>query len=87
MAPLSASAYRPFNSTDAAVAERGQVEIELGPVGFVKEGPDRSLAAPSLVLNWGFAQGGSSSSKGATSSSSGHGSRRRASRWRTLRSP
>jgi hypothetical protein len=51
--PLAASAYRPFNSTDAAVAERG--EIELGPLGYLVEGSDRALVAPSLVLNWGFA--------------------------------
>ncbi len=54
--PLSARAYRPFNSTDAAVAARGEVEIEFGPLGFVKEGQDRSLVAPSLVFNWGFAE-------------------------------
>jgi hypothetical protein len=55
--PVSALAYRPFNSTDAAVAEKGEVEIEFGPLGFVKEGPDRSLVAPSIIFNWGFAHG------------------------------
>ena len=54
-APLAARAYRPFNSTDAAVAEKGQVEIELGPFGLVQEGSDRWLVAPSVILNWGFA--------------------------------
>jgi hypothetical protein len=54
--PLAALAYRPFNSTDAAVADRGEVEIELGPVGFVKEGTDRFLVAPSVIFNWGFAR-------------------------------
>jgi hypothetical protein len=54
--PSSARAYRPFNSTDAAVASRGELELELGPLGFVKEGVDRSLVIPSAVLNWGFAQ-------------------------------
>ncbi|HEX9289899.1 MAG TPA: hypothetical protein VF904_10265 [Anaeromyxobacteraceae bacterium] len=53
--PLSARAYRPFNSTDAAVAAKGEMEIEFGPLGFVKEGPDRSLVAPSVIFNWGFA--------------------------------
>src|SRR5207244_3681390 len=52
---LAARAYRPFNSTDAAVAEKGQVEIELGPFGLVQEGSDRWLVAPSVILNWGFA--------------------------------
>ena len=54
--PLSARAYRPFNSTDAAVADKGDVEIELGPLGFVKEGADKFLVAPSVVFNWGFAE-------------------------------
>jgi hypothetical protein len=53
--PLSARAYRPFNSTDAAVAAKGEMEIEFGPLGFVKEGPDKSLVAPSVIFNWGFA--------------------------------
>src|SRR5512142_3201322 len=53
--PLPASAYRPFDSTDAAVADKGDVEIEFGPLGFVKEGGDKSLAAPSIIFNWGFA--------------------------------
>jgi hypothetical protein len=53
--PQGARAYRPFDSTDAAVAEKGQVEIELGPFGLVQEGSDRWLVAPSVILNWGFA--------------------------------
>ncbi len=54
--PLAARAYRPFDSTDAAVADRGELELELGPVGYVVQGPDRALVAPSLVANWGFAE-------------------------------
>lgn len=53
--PPAARAYRPFNSTDAAVADRGELEIELGPLGFVKEGPERFLVTPGAVVNWGFA--------------------------------
>lgn len=53
--PLGASAYRPFDGTDAAVAAKGEAEIELGPLGYVVEGDDRTLVAPSLVVNWGFA--------------------------------
>jgi hypothetical protein len=53
--PAIATAYRPFDSTDAAVADRGYVEIELGPVGYVVEGANKALVAPSVVLNWGFA--------------------------------
>lgn len=55
VSPVRTSAYRPFDSTDAAVAGRGEVELELGPVGYVVRPPRRSLVAPSLVLNWSFA--------------------------------
>ncbi len=53
--PVGASAYRPFNSTDAAVAARGEMEIEFGPLGYLVQGPDKALVAPGLILNWGFA--------------------------------
>lgn len=53
--PLTASAYRPFNSTDAAVAAKGEMEIEIGPFGYLVQGADKTLVAPSLILNWGFA--------------------------------
>jgi hypothetical protein len=55
--PCSARAYRPFNGTDAAVSDKGEVEIELAPLGFVKEGPERFVVAPGAVVNWGFADG------------------------------
>jgi hypothetical protein len=53
--PLTARAYRPFDSTDAAIAAKGEMEIELGPVGYIKEGPDKFLVAPTVIFNWGFA--------------------------------
>jgi hypothetical protein len=53
--PRAAGAYRPFDSTDAAVADRGDLEIEFGPVGYLVEGSSKTLLAPSLILNWGFA--------------------------------
>src|SRR5215213_8545859 len=52
--PMVAFAYRPFNSTDAAVARPGELEIELGPVGFLKTSPERFLVAPSTILNLGI---------------------------------
>jgi len=52
-----AEAYRPFDGTDAAVAEPGQVEIEFGPVGYSREGPQQTLFAPATVVNYGFAEG------------------------------
>jgi hypothetical protein len=51
----AAHAYRPFDSTDAAVADRGEIEIELGPVGFQRVAGQNYLIAPALILNWGFA--------------------------------
>jgi len=52
----SAFAYRPFDSTDAAVADLGELEIELGPVGFRRSETERTLIAPAYVLNYGFAK-------------------------------
>src|SRR5205823_3114162 len=40
----------------AAVAEPGQLEVELGPVEYFREGSDRQLFAPDLRLNYGFAE-------------------------------
>jgi len=51
-----ALAYRPFDGTDAAVAEPGQVEIELGPAQYQQVGPDRTLFAPDAVFNYGLAE-------------------------------
>lgn len=48
-----AAAYRPFDSTDAAVAKQGEAEIEFG-FGHLTEGSTPSLIAPQLVLNLGL---------------------------------
>ena len=53
----SAAAYRPFDGTDAAVAGFGEVELELGPVGYRREGSERSLVMPALVFNYGLSPG------------------------------
>jgi hypothetical protein len=53
--PATARAYRPFDSTDAAVAEKGDLELELGPIGYLVQGTDEALVVPSVILNWGFA--------------------------------
>lgn len=50
-----AFAYRPFDGTDAAVAGKGEVEVELGPLEFFREGPERSVFVPDSRLNYGFA--------------------------------
>jgi hypothetical protein len=39
-------AYRPFDGTDAAVAETGEIEIELGPVEYLRAAAERMLIAP-----------------------------------------
>jgi hypothetical protein len=52
--PRSALAYRPFDGTDAGVATEGDLEIELGPIGYLKEPDERLLVAPAVVLNLGF---------------------------------
>jgi hypothetical protein len=59
-----AVAYRPFDGTDAAVAETGEMEIELGPVEYLREGAERTLLAPDLKINYGFIPGWEASLEG-----------------------
>jgi hypothetical protein len=49
-------AYRPFDGTDAAIAEPGQVEVELGPAQYLQTGSERTLVAPTVVLNYGLSE-------------------------------
>ena len=51
-----AYAYRPFNSTDAAVAARGDMELECGPIGYVVDADGRFLVIPTFILNFGIAE-------------------------------
>ena len=51
-----AAAYRPFDGTDAAVANLNEVEIELQPAGRLQTGPQSTLIAPEVVYNYGFAE-------------------------------
>jgi hypothetical protein len=51
-----ALAYRPFDGTDAAIAEPGLFEIELGPARYQQIGPDGALFAPDVVFNYGLAE-------------------------------
>src|SRR5262245_7448719 len=50
----AAFAYRPFDGTDAAVAEPGEMEIELQPAGVLSSNGQRTLVAPATVLNFGL---------------------------------
>jgi hypothetical protein len=52
-----ALAYRPFDGTDAAVADPGELEIELAPAGYLRAGPERTLIAPAARFNYGVAPG------------------------------
>jgi len=54
--PHGALAYRPFDSTDPAVAEPGEVEIELSPVSFRHDNSGDTWIAPQLRFNYGFAR-------------------------------
>ena len=54
--PASAFAYRPFDGTDAAVAEPGEIEIELQPAGVLRGSSQTILIAPATVINYGFAK-------------------------------
>ena len=52
----TAFAYRPFDGTDAAVADPGEMEVELQPAGGKSSGGQKTLIAPATVLNYGFAK-------------------------------
>jgi hypothetical protein len=54
LAPASAEAYRPFDGTDADVAEPRVFELELGPVNYYRAGDQSFLITPALVLNFGL---------------------------------
>jgi hypothetical protein len=47
-------AYRPFDGTDAAVADPREVEVELQPAGAQWSRGQNQLIAPAVVLNYGL---------------------------------
>jgi len=49
-------AFRPFDLTDASVAERREMELEFGPFGYITDAEGRFLVAPSFILNFGLAR-------------------------------
>jgi len=49
-----ALAYRPFDGTDAAVAEPHEFELELGPAQWSRQGVQQSWVAPAVAANWGI---------------------------------
>jgi hypothetical protein len=54
--PTPTFAYRPFVSTDAAVADQKEVEVELGYFNLARTGRENTFTIPSLVLNYGVAE-------------------------------
>jgi hypothetical protein len=52
-----ARAYRPFDGTEADVAEVGAFELELGPAHWLARNGKNTLFAPATVLNLGLAEG------------------------------
>src|SRR3954451_24529472 len=51
-----ASAYRPFDGTDAAVVDKDKVEIELQPAGLFKDVSGKTLIAPAARFNYGYTE-------------------------------
>ena len=51
---VPAAAYRPFDGTDAAVADVGEVEIEFQPIGVIHAGSAKALS--DAIVNYGFAE-------------------------------
>jgi hypothetical protein len=49
-----AVAYRPFDGTDAAVADPGEIELELQPAGAQWARDQNLLIAPAVVFNYGL---------------------------------
>jgi hypothetical protein len=52
--PAPSWAYRPFVSTDAAVADPKEVEIEVGYFTLEREKGENSFVIPRVVLNYGM---------------------------------
>src|SRR5258708_32610058 len=47
-------AYRPCDGTDAAVADRQEVESDVEPAGVLRESAQTSSIAPLMIFNYGF---------------------------------
>lgn len=52
--PTAALAYRPFVSTDAAVSDLREFQVELGYFTLERTGRDNTITTPAVVLNYGF---------------------------------
>jgi hypothetical protein len=52
-----ALALRPFDGTDAAVADPQSVEVEFQPLGYLREADERWLLFPQVTVNYGAGSG------------------------------
>lgn len=52
----AAFAYRPFDGTDAAVADVKEIEIEHQPAGVLRESSQTNLIGAATIINYGFAK-------------------------------
>ena len=52
--PYPVFGYRPFVSTDAAVADRGEMEIELGYLSWERATGNTTFIIPKAVFNYGL---------------------------------
>ena len=71
--PPAALAYRPFDSTDAAVADPGIIEVELGPVAYTHMRHGSVTELPVVTVNAGVADGWELSDRRRASDHAFHG--------------
>jgi hypothetical protein len=57
VATAPAFAYRPFDGTDAAVADPGKMEVELQPAGGLHDESGTTMIAPATRFNFGLPKG------------------------------
>lgn len=57
LSPPLACAYRPFTGTDAGVAALHRLEVEFGPLGYLRTGDERQLIGPELNIVYGAGSG------------------------------
>ena len=77
-----ALAYRPFDQTDADVAELHRWELEIGPVALRRSRDELILVAPSLILNYGAAPHVELVVEGKNERAVGHGGADADRRWK-----
>ena len=54
LVPIKSWAYRPFDSTDADVADAKELEIELGYFNWERTQGENTYITPQLVINYGL---------------------------------